>query len=372
MERRITTLFSALCIILPVTVSCVADQTTSQLATPKRVVQAQVAGEMPDYTIARAYSQLQASYPFIEPIAPAASGNFIAHKNLVYDRIAEREMHLDLYQPTTEAGLRPVVLLVHGGGWRSGDRSHWVPMAQALAEAGFVGVTVEYRLSREALYPAGQNDLLSAIRWLREHSETFSIDPNKIAILGASAGAHMATLAGVSGHTDTLTSQKKLDDSGSFSSRVQAIINVDGVVEITSPEVRSFEDKPGKISYMALWLGGRYHELPALWHEASPLAYVSAATPPTLFINSAQPRFHAGRDPYVAELARHNTYYEIHTLPDSPHSFWLFHPWYDTTRDILIAFLKRVFLGDRPLAQSAIEPLSLQRIEQQQTEQRAD
>ena len=72
------------------------------------------------------------------------------------------------------------------------------------------------------------------------------------------------------------------------------------------------------------------------------MEYVNENTPPTLFINSAQPRFHAGRDDMVAILNKYNIYNEIHTIPDSPHSFWLMHPWFEMTLDYTVNFLNKV------------------------------
>lgn len=302
-------------------------------------------GEHPDFTIARSYQKNRNKYPFISPIQRQATGNFIAHEGLSYRRVEQRQLRLDLYQPTDNTKAHPLVLLIHGGGWRSGDRSHQVPMAQALAAAGFVAVAVEYRLSREALYPAAIDDLQQAIKWLRQRHQQYAINPDKLAVLGASSGAHLAALLGSTAH---LANFAGLDNQAGA---IQAIINLDGVVELTSPYARRFEDKPNKVSYMALWLGGRYQELPKLWQEVSPLEYTGPQTPPTLFVNSSNARFHAGRDDFVAMLKKNNIYSEVHTLPETPHPYWLFHPWFDNTRELVVRFLNRVFHQQEKLAQ---------------------
>jgi pectinesterase len=318
--------------------------------------------ELPDYTIANEYLKNQKRYPFITPIKEKDSSAYISHKNIIYRSLGERKLSLDLFQPTISKKPAPAVILVHGGAWRMGDKSHQVPMAQALAESGYVGVSVEYRLSREALYPAGMLDLQAAIRWLKSHHKQYNVDPTKIAILGASSGAHMATLMGMTGHQAELFAKQTTNSS--IDSSVQAIINLDGVVNIISPEARKFEDKPGKTSYFSLWLGGRYHEYPSLWQEASPSSYVDKQTPPTLFINSAHDRFHVGRDEYVSTLNKNNIYHEIHTIPDTPHTFWLFHPWFDSTHKFIINFLERVFNGQAPLAQQEAKPFNEYQLKQ--------
>ncbi len=315
----------------------------TQACSAERKVIKQLDNEMPDYTIAREYANNKSTYDFITPISEAKKGDFVAHKNIVYKKLDKRLLHVDLFQPKRDkaSSPAPAVLLVHGGGWRTGDRTHQIPLAQSLAEAGYVGVAIEYRLSREALYPAGVLDIQDAIRWLRAHHKRYNIDPSRIAILGASSGAQMATLVGAAGHLEQFAGHSTRD--GDIDSSVQAIINMDGVVDITTPEARQFEDKPGKVSYFALWLGGRYKEYPGLWHEASASTYAGKETPPTLFINSAHDRFHVGRDEFVSVLASYGTYTEVHTIPDTPHTFWLFHPWFDTSKTLVINFLDKVF-----------------------------
>jgi len=87
-----------------------------------------------------------------------------------------------------------------------------------------------------------------------------------------------------------------------------------------------------------------------MWIEASPLTYAGVTTPPMLFINSSFPRFHAGRDSVIAILNVHGIYSEVHTIPDTPHTFWLFHPWFGQTVDYITSFLDKV-LKNRILIQ---------------------
>jgi acetyl esterase/lipase len=80
-----------------------------------------------------------------------------------------------------------------------------------------------------------------------------------------------------------------------------------------------------------------------LWVDASPLTYINSNTPPILFINSSIDRFHAGRDEAIKILQASNIYFKVHTVPKTPHSFWLFEPWFDETLDLCILFLEKVF-----------------------------
>jgi len=346
-------------LLLPILVATTFLPALGQ-AEHKREVVPQVDGEMPDFSIARELPKQKAAYPFISPIREDAVPGVITQRDLVYRQLGERQLTLDIVTPEMPTGKSPAVIMIHGGGWRTGNKNLQLPLAQALAGKGVVGVTVEYRLSREALYPAGIHDIQAAIRWVKSHAEEYNIDANKIAILGASSGAQMVTLVGNIGRFKRFAGEPTTVNG--VDSRVQAIINVDGVVDLVSPEARQFEDKPGKLSYAALWLGGRFADLPNLWREVSPLTYAGPESPPTLFINSAQPRFHVGRDEYVAILDQHNIYSDIHTLPDTPHAFWLFHPWFDTELQQIQQFLAQVFGSEPHTARMPDEPLSTSRI----------
>jgi acetyl esterase/lipase len=91
------------------------------------------------------------------------------------------------------------------------------------------------------------------------------------------------------------------------------------------------------------WLGGSREENWKNWKEASPLEYAGPKTPPFLFVNCTIPRFHAGRDDLFKILDRSGIYHETHTIPNSTHSFWLVHPWFEETLGYSVGFLRRVF-----------------------------
>src|SRR5690606_9421556 len=100
-----------------------------------------------------------------------------------------------------------------------------------------------------------------------------------------------------------------------------------------------YEDSPAKPSAFGLWIGGRYAEFPELWAQASPLGYAGASTPPTLFVNSARPRFRAGRDAYMEKLAAAGVETRAVEIADTPHTFWLFECWLDSASDEIARFL---------------------------------
>ena len=289
-----------------------------------------------------AFLKEQKRFPEIRLVKPALPESVAGKSNIVYSVLkdtpyGDRSLHLDVFHPTAKkAKGYPAVVLIHGGGWSSGSRSHLVPMAQQLAAAGYVGVPLEYRLTPEAKYPASLQDIRAAVRWLRGHAAEYRIDPERIAVLGCSSGAHLATLIGVTNGKD-LFSEKPSDREPS--SDVQAVISIDGVVSLIHPEAKAEIGGKGART----WLGARYEENPALWKQASPLEYVGAESPPILFVNSSIPRFHAGRDDFIKVLGRHGIYSKVHTFGNSPHPFWLFHPWFEPTVQQVSGFLDHVF-----------------------------
>ncbi|MGI0107503.1 pectinesterase family protein [Salinimicrobium sp. WS361] len=251
---------------------------------------------------------------------------------MIYKTTSEKELTVDVYLPKAEKGGKfPAVLLIHGGGWLTGSKENLRPLAQKLAAEGYVAVTASYRLGTEAVYPAGVVDLKDALKWMKQNAEPFKINIDKIAILGTSAGAQLANLVGV-----TSDSEINKSDNAKVSDEVQAIVNIDGIVSFIHPDAEE--------GWMAAtWLGGSKADNFETWKEASPLEYVDGDTPPTLFINSSYPRFHAGRDDMVRILNENQIYHEVHTIEKTPHAFWLVHPWFDETVELTTNFLDKIF-----------------------------
>jgi len=201
------------------------------------------------YTIHNTFVKLKTDYPFIKPVSPTLPAGVSVEDDLVYKSVGKRKLHLDLFRPINPAqALKPAIILVHGGGWRSGDKSLQIPMAQQLAARGYVAAAVEYRLSPEAKYPAAVFDLKAAVLWMRANASRYSIDPNKIAILGCSSGGQLASLIGTTNGTEKLEEEPLQQGRNSYdgSSDVQAIININGILDFTSEEARKYEDDPSK------------------------------------------------------------------------------------------------------------------------------
>lgn len=293
------------------------------------------------FTVHSAFVKARRQHPAItvaRPPVPAAVRTQLAVPYCVVP--GGRALQLDVFYPRPHRR-RPVpaVLLVHGGGWRSGDRSQHAPLAAQLAARGFVAVTVEYRLTPEAPYPAAVQDLKTALRWLRAHARPYGLDTTRVAVWGFSAGGQLAALVGTTNNDpryETGTSYR------SRSSRVQAIVNVDGIMAFIHPESGEGDDSRG-LSAATQWLGSNKLTNPALWHQASALSHLGPGTPPILFINSGVARMHAGRDDARRQLEALGIYSQVQQFPEAPHPFPLFTPWFTPTLEYTVAFLRQVF-----------------------------
>lgn len=296
------------------------------------------------FTPYQAWIKIRNEFPDAKIVRPDLPKGVVAENEIVYATLAEtpygkRDLHLDLFRPE-KTGKFPALVLIFGGGWRSGNKSMQIPMAQQIAAKGYVTACVEYRLSPEALYPAAVYDIKAAIRFLRVNADKYNIDPDKIALSGSSAGGQLAALVGMTSGIEKFDGD---EGNNEVSAKIQAIIDMDGILDFTDPNESAKDEDPGKRSAGAYWFGATFKEALDLWIEASPIRYADEDSPPILFINSALPRFHAGRDSLIAILNQYCIYSEVHTIDHTPHPFWLFHPWFEPTVDYMVAFLDKIF-----------------------------
>lgn len=256
------------------------------------------------------------------------SGKIETGAEIVYKTIGDRKLPANIFYPKKKSKKKtPGILIIHGGGWRSGNKSLMTPMAEALASSGYFVMAPEYRMSLEIAYPAAVMDLYDAIQWMHDHAEVYHIDMDKIIVMGCSAGGQLAALVGTTyNQPDNVYHKEKFG-------RVAAIIDVDGVLAFKHPD-----SEEGKVA--GEWLGGSYEQVPEIWEEASALNHVDQYTPPTFFLASIFPRFLAGRQDYIKKLQPFGTYSETHFMDRAPHSFWLFNPWYEPTMGYIRKFLK--------------------------------
>lgn len=205
-------------------------------------------------------------------------------RDLIFGTTGERPLRLHLIRSTEPSEHpSPALVWVHGGAWLGGNRDDGIGRLVPLARQGYVGVSIEYRFSPEATFPAQIEDCKAAIRFLRADAGQFGIDPDQIGVWGASAGGHLAALLGTSGDVDELEGE---GGNPGVSSRVQAVCDYFGPTDFLR-----MNDTPGQIDHEApnspesLLIGGpiREHADRVAW--ANPITYVSDDDPPFLIVH---------------------------------------------------------------------------------------
>lgn len=292
------------------------------------------------YTTYSAWQQMKKKFPDVTIVHEFHYSDVAEKKGIIFCTINHHNLLMDAFVPKEKSSKKRIaVIMVHGGGWRSGNRSQHYPLTQSLAHLGYVCFAPEYRLSTEALFPAAVYDIKAAVRWVKENASTYYVDTSKIVIAGFSSGGELAAFMGTTGNMPLF---EGCDCDTGIPTNVDAVIDIDGTLSFVNSESSEGDDSK-HTSAATYWFGYPKNGNEVLWEAASPLSYVSTKTPPTLFINSSLARMHAGREDYIHVLDSNHIYSEVHNVKDAPHSFCLFNPWFNPTVKYIDDFLKKVF-----------------------------
>ena len=243
---------------------------------------------------------------------PPIPDEIVEYKDLVYKEVQEDSLKLDIYHLKELKKVKPVLVFIHGGAWKKGNKKDYRRYLVDYAKKGYVTVTLQYRLANEAKFPAALNDVNCAIKWIKANSDKYFIDPNKIAVIGGSAGGHLAMMLGYSQGSPKFENEC-LDNK--YNTSVQAIVNIYGAYDLTTEYAR----EQSSVKY---FLGKKYVDDPSIYSEASPSTYVSSDDPPTLI-------FHGTLDELVPvsqadslnnALSRLGVPVEYHRLEGWPHT----------------------------------------------------
>lgn len=203
------------------------------------------------------------------PLPPGVT----AYRDLEYANPGGKPVLLDLYLPPDVETPLPLIIWIHGGGWQSGSKENLAP-ARALLSKGFAIVSVNYRLSGEAIFPAQIEDCQSAVRWLRKNARAYHLDPERFGVFGSSAGGHLVALMGTSGKGDT---------------SVQAVCDFFGPTDlIAMGRVPGYERHASPDSPESRLLGGPAADNPDKARAANPITFVSKVSPPFLIVHGDQ------------------------------------------------------------------------------------
>ena len=230
---------------------------------------------------------------------------------ILVGKAGERDLEADLFLPPIHTKDRPAILIVHGGGWREGDRTQLRGYAILLARLGFVTLSTSYRLSAEAVWPAQIQDINCALRYLRANSESLGIDSERIGISGNSAGGHLALMAGAKNKTF-----EGQGGNNNESSHVKAICAIYPPARIKKLDNTDLLDN----AFLAL-MGGEAKQ--SDYDKASPINYINKDYVPTMLIHGSKDNVVSLQDTndLYEKLIANKVPSEIHIFSEEDHAF---------------------------------------------------
>lgn len=216
---------------------------------------------------------------------------------------------LDIYLPNTGDGPFPIIVSIHGGAFKMGDKAdgQLTPMLEGL-KRGYAVVSVNYRLSGEAIFPAQIQDVKAAIRFIRANAKKYQLNPDKLATWGGSAGGHLAAMAGTTGDI-TEFDDASLGNTNQHS-RVQAVVDWFGPIQFDQMDPQFKVSGKGRTDHdeanspESELVGKQITLAPDLVKRASPATYISKNDPP-FFIE------HGTNDPLVPTQQSQNFFTEL-------------------------------------------------------------
>lgn len=200
-------------------------------------------------------------------------GGVVVHKDLEYAKSDGKSLRLDLYLPKDTLKKVPLIVMIHGGGWYRGDKAIYMKQAELFANSGYAAASINYRFIPEYIFPAGLKDCIAAVKWLKDSSAVYGIDPERVGVFGDSSGGHLALMTALAG------------ENAGFGSTggTQA-----AAVWFPVTDIPLYFSKNPKLNEKLM--GGSLEKMPEEYKKASPVNYVSKNNPPTLLIHGERDR----------------------------------------------------------------------------------
>lgn len=264
----------------------------------------------------------------------------ILKENIPYNNDKHSKHLLDLYIPKNAKGNIPLVVLIHGGGWLTNDKyadmGYMTKTMSAIVEEGFAIASIDYRFASEAIFPAPLQDCNKAISFLYDHASQYGFDINRIAVMGFSAGGHLANMVGLS---------KNNQVSDFFMKGSSTAFKIKAVVDFYGPsDMVLFTSSNDPKSPEAILLGAAPLDRPDLAKKASPITYVDKNDPPFLIIQGEKDE---SVDPKQSQLL--SSWLKVVGVPneliivkDAPHYGSMFDA--ADIRTKVISFIKKHFI----------------------------
>ena len=195
-----------------------------------------------------------------------------------YDARHGDDGKLDLYLPENDGRAHATVLFIHGGSWSAGDKNHFVFAGRRLARSGFAVASTNYRLVPGGKFPNDIEDCICSLAFVRAHAQEYGIDPDRIVVMGYSAGGQLASLVGLASDDPQLAPD--CDAAGG-----EPVPHPAAVISASGPQdmVKVWDESPDGSSIEDL-LGGSPSAQPDAYALASPIKHVVPGAPPFLLI----------------------------------------------------------------------------------------
>jgi len=203
--------------------------------------------------------------------------SFETRMGVVYCNHDGVELAGDLFLPAGP-GPHPALIAVHGGGWRVGARASLHNWGRHLAERGYAVFSVSYRLSAKGkkTFPAAAHDIVAAVQYIRGEAKSLRIDPERIGMIGASAGAHLSSLTGLATQSDHFLGAYPQDKHAKIDAKVKVVIGIFGVYDMAANWNDFNRQTPGD-NPTDIFLGATPMEDRKLYFDASPMSYATYA-----------------------------------------------------------------------------------------------
>ena len=223
---------------------------------------------------------------WLQAETPAAGSNRVETRQDVPFLSEGRTEKLDLYLPKNRkpGEKSPAVLLIHGGGWKEGDKrqAREIEFGTTLAENGYVAASVNYALRSAGKFPVNLQDCKNGIRYLRAHAEELGIDPDRIAVMGGSAGGHLALMVAYTADDPALSPAQPYPG---VSDKVKAVVDFYGITDIGGRKKTDPDGKPTGLRGMDEEGKAVFGPDETGWKQASPITHVRRDVPPTLILH---------------------------------------------------------------------------------------
>jgi pectinesterase len=245
--------------------------------------------------------------------------------DVTYAGYGDRTLEMDIFRPKSAEAPLPAIICIHGGGWAKGTRQGFHRLAQTLAARGFVTASISYRLSGEAPFPAHIHDCKAAVRFLRANAAKYGITPQKIGVIGHSAGGHLAALLATSNDVPELEGD---GGNAGVSSTVQSAVPMGAQTDFMSERNRDIsKSERGKI--WRQFLGGAQDERPVTYRLASPLHHLDKDDPPCWLITGEGDDASTRAEQFRKKLDALAIKSGLTVIKDAPHPFLHVQHWFD-------------------------------------------